>query len=347
MSKKFSVIVPVYNTESYLERCIDSILNQTYDNFELILVDDGSKDSCAGICDRYADADSRIRVIHKENGGISSARNSGLDIMSGDYVCFIDSDDFVEKELLMKTSYRLDAGYDICSFCARRVDENNNYLYDLRFNEMIKAIDFNKEVRHRIICRDFLSYKAGWEACFEVFNAKLIQTNNLRFDENLAYGEDLSFTVKCLQYADKWIKIPDNLYNYTMRNESLSLKIKGENMLNKIGEVYQSILEEMKLKDTPDTNVYKDIYYLCMINYCISTNFKHMDLKETRELINRTEIIKKGIISFDLLSKSKKNIQNIFGKEQGFNCWNTAKFYKDGNYFNYRLRRKLHRYKPV
>lgn len=330
MSKKFSVIVTIYNTKDYLERCIDSVLSQAYDNFELILVDDGSKDGCADICDRYANKDGRIRVIHKENGGISGARNSGLDIMSGDYVCFIDSDDYVEKELLMKTAYRMDAGYDICSFCARRIDENNNYLYDLRFSEMIKAIDFNKEDRHQIICRDFLSYKAGWEVCFEVINTNLIRTNKLRFDEKLVYGEDLSFTVKCLQYADKWIKIPDILYNYTMRNESLSLKIKEEDLLNKIGEVCKSIQGEIKTHNSNDEKIYESIYYLSMINYCISTNFKAMNLKEAKELINKTEIVKKEMVNFDLISKSRKTLQKIFGKKQGQDFWKMAKSYRNG-----------------
>ena len=96
---KISVIVPIYNVENYIHRCIDSILAQTFTDFELILVDDGSPDNCGKICDEYAKKDSRINVIHKENGGLSSARNAGLDIASGDYIVFVDSDDYVEKEI--------------------------------------------------------------------------------------------------------------------------------------------------------------------------------------------------------------------------------------------------------
>ena len=94
-----SVIVPVYNTEKYLGRCVDSIINQTYTNLEIILVDDGSPDNSPAICDEYAKKDQRIKVIHKENGGLSSARNAGLDIAKGDFISFIDSDDWVEKDL--------------------------------------------------------------------------------------------------------------------------------------------------------------------------------------------------------------------------------------------------------
>ena len=97
---KISVIVPVYNTEKYLHRCIDSILAQTFTDFELLLIDDGSKDNSGAICDEYAAKDSRVRVFHKENGGVSSARNLGLDNVRGEWVTFVDSDDWVEKEYI-------------------------------------------------------------------------------------------------------------------------------------------------------------------------------------------------------------------------------------------------------
>ena len=96
---KISVIVPVYNVEKYLRKCIESILNQTFREFELILVDDGSTDSSGKICDEYALKDSRIKVIHKENGGASSARNAGLDVAKGEYIGFVDSDDWIEMDM--------------------------------------------------------------------------------------------------------------------------------------------------------------------------------------------------------------------------------------------------------
>ena len=91
-----SVIVPVYKVEDYLDKCVESIVKQTYKNLEIILVDDGSPDNCPSMCDSWAQKDSRIKVIHKENGGVSSARNSALDTAAGDYICFVDSDDFIE-----------------------------------------------------------------------------------------------------------------------------------------------------------------------------------------------------------------------------------------------------------
>ena len=99
MSDKISVIVPVYNVENYLRRCVDSIINQTYKNLEIILVDDGSPDNCPVICDEYAQKDSRIKVIHKENGGLSSARNCGMDMATGEYIGFVDGDDWIESDM--------------------------------------------------------------------------------------------------------------------------------------------------------------------------------------------------------------------------------------------------------
>lgn len=100
-----SVIVPIYNVERYLEKCVNSILNQSYADLEIILVDDGSHDKCPDICDEYAKHDSRIKVIHRANGGLSDARNAGLDIAKGEYISFIDSDDYIDPLMFEKMSY--------------------------------------------------------------------------------------------------------------------------------------------------------------------------------------------------------------------------------------------------
>ena len=101
-NQTFSIIVPVYNVEQYLENCINSVLNQSYRNFQLILVDDGSKDSSGEICDRFAQKDSRVKVMHKQNAGVSGARNTGIEIATGQFICFIDSDDWIESDYLQK-----------------------------------------------------------------------------------------------------------------------------------------------------------------------------------------------------------------------------------------------------
>ena len=130
-----SVIVPVYKVEKYLHRCVDSILVQTYTNLEIILVDDGSPDRCGAICDEYAAKDSRIRVIHQENGGLSAARNAGLDVCSGEYIAFVDSDDWLDPEMyaVMMAQVR-EYGCDVvmCDCVKEFPDRPRLYTHDIR-----------------------------------------------------------------------------------------------------------------------------------------------------------------------------------------------------------------------
>ncbi len=129
LEPKISIIVPIYNVEKYLEKCIQSILNQTFNDFELILVDDGSPDGCADICDKYQAVDTRVQVIHKKNGGLSDARNAGLELARGDYIGFVDSDDFIAEnmyELLYENIQNSHADIAICNYT--RVDEQDNLI---------------------------------------------------------------------------------------------------------------------------------------------------------------------------------------------------------------------------
>ena len=134
MHRKISVIIPVYKVEKYLKRCVESVVNQTYKNIEIILVNDGSPDKCGEICDKYARIDSRIKVIHKENGGLSSARNAGLDIASGDYIMFVDSDDWISEVSLEKLYDYIEADYDIINFKFSFVKENSKELIETHNN---------------------------------------------------------------------------------------------------------------------------------------------------------------------------------------------------------------------
>lgn len=133
-----SIIIPIYNVEKYLKRCVDSVLNQTYSNLEIILVDDGSKDSCSDICDLYSKKDSRIKVIHKINGGLSDARNKGIEIARGSYLGFVDSDDFIHPkmyEILYKNMVKTEADMSICSF--KKV--YNGEMDDFRTNNIFSC----------------------------------------------------------------------------------------------------------------------------------------------------------------------------------------------------------------
>lgn len=193
-SPKISIIVPVYNTEQYLCRCIDSVMAQTYTDFELLIIDDGSTDSSGTICDEYAAQDTRVRVFHKENGGVSSARNVGLDNARGEWITFVDSDDYIEENFLKSFEGNLDADLVVG-------------------NTVLITFPTGKRTKHHCIpfgCymdlgHFFSSYLS--ESILRVPWGKLYRTrrlSDLRFNESVQIGEDMLFN---LQYFQKLLTI--------------------------------------------------------------------------------------------------------------------------------------------
>lgn len=213
-----SVVVPVYNVEKYLNRCVESIVNQTYKNLEIILVDDGSTDSSPAICDEWAQKDNRIKVIHKKNGGLSSARNAGIKALTGKYVCFIDSDDYIEIntfELMLKSITKDD--YDVCICSANLVDKD----YNIISKENYKSSTFSGEE----VMKAFLTGKVfeSISACDKLYKVSVIRNNNITFNEEEKWGEDFPFNYLYFKKVDKLISIDDRLYNYlTKRNGSIT-----------------------------------------------------------------------------------------------------------------------------
>ena len=190
---KISIIVPVYNAEKYIETCIESTLGQTFADFELILIDDGSVDQSPGMCDEYAQKDARIKVIHQVNAGVSAARNSGLDAAEGEYVAFIDSDDWVDKSFLQKcldTLYSTNGDLCITGF----------YFY----NETV--VDIRKATEHSLVRTNSISapqVQELMEKCL-ISNiwAKLYRRSiigDMRFDTSVNFGEDLRFCFEILK----------------------------------------------------------------------------------------------------------------------------------------------------
>ncbi len=210
---KVSAIVPVYNVEKYLNRCVDSILNQTFTDFELILVDDGSPDNSGKICDEYAEKDSRVKVIHKENGGVSVARNLGIETSVGEYITFIDSDDWIEAQMFEQL-YNAAENCDIifCGFSS--IGFRNTIVYDL---EDIKA-------DNRALA-DLYVNSSKIKPCFptvwaKFYRAEIIKSNNLFFDSDIPSGEDTIFNIIACRYCQKAAFVEASLYNYERRNVS-------------------------------------------------------------------------------------------------------------------------------
>lgn len=175
-----SVIIPAYNAARTIRRCIQSVLDQTYTEWEMIIVDDGSKDNTLDICQSYDD--SRIRVLHKENGGVSSARNHGLKFAQGDYIAFIDSDDFIEADYLEHLSQGLDYDIVISGFCYENTPESSSFHLKLANREAV-----GRELS-KLINADQLCYPWG-----RLFKRSIIETYHIRFDEAMRFAEDNVF----------------------------------------------------------------------------------------------------------------------------------------------------------
>lgn len=208
-----SVIVPVYNVEPYLKECLDSIINQTYKNLEIILIDDGSLDNCGKICDEYAKKDNRIKVIHKENGGLSSARNAGLDIAEGEYISFIDSDDYVAENFI-ETLYKLcvenDCDISECDFL--------KFENDVVIQEKITEIQCytSNEVQHKIYSEEYVKTIVVWNKLYKKYLYE-----NMRFPLG-KINEDEFITYKVLYNCKSNIAVTnEQLYYYRYNAQSI------------------------------------------------------------------------------------------------------------------------------
>lgn len=297
----FSVVIPVYNTQKYLMRCVNSVLRQCYPLFEIILVDDGSTDGSGTICDAYGKKYSCCRVIHQENRGLSAARNSGIRAAEGEYICFVDSDDYIEKTLLTRTAVEMKKGVDLCSFAVRRVDEDENYLYEMRFNNCIGTGELTSESRESFVLNHFFSYELGWEACFQIYRSDLIKNQNLYFDETLKFGEDKLFNFCYWQYVAKWTKIPDVLYNYTLRLGSLSEGKSELELVNRGNEEFVYISRYIERERGY-------LYYAGIVNYYYHLIQKKYSWEEIIEAINLTRLQKQQWEQIQILVRKKKEI---------------------------------------
>lgn len=223
---KVSIIVPIYNVEKYLHRCVDSIINQSYKDLEIILVDDESPDKCPEMCDEYAKQDSRVKVIHKKNGGLGYARNSGLEIATGEYVAFIDSDDYVEPDMVEKlyadcVENNLDA-----IFADFYVDGNENFKKNPTFDKFYDSPSLMEEIR-----LDMVGAEPNNPSCSKIqysvwrglYSLSIIKKNNIVFPSEREFiSEDIVFNLNFLFYSYKVKTISGKFYHYCFNNTSLT-----------------------------------------------------------------------------------------------------------------------------
>lgn len=202
-----SIIVPVYNTEKYLHRCVDSILAQTYTDFELLLIDDGSSDNSGHICDEYALKDIRVRVYHQDNGGVSCARNLGLDNAKGDWITFIDSDDWIENEYLFR--FRAETDLSLQGY------SSNDHI--AKYRDTIVGNNPGAEYLYR---------KYVFGPYCKLFRKDIIRDKEIRFDSNISCGEDILFLMEYMVHAKNMDVSSYVGYHYDRHDDSLSSSIK-------------------------------------------------------------------------------------------------------------------------
>ncbi|MEH7025294.1 glycosyltransferase family 2 protein [Bacillus wiedmannii] len=247
MNPKISIIVPVYKVEQYIHKCIDSILKQTFKEFELILIDDGSPDSCGEICDGYATQDSRIKVIHKENGGLSSARNAGLEIAQGDYIGFVDSDDWIEVdmyELLYSMCVEQECDIAICSS-------------EIHYNDKTVISSSQPFVIHdrysamRAMLEGDLYDEVVWT---KLFKRQLLE--GIKFPVGMSY-EDTAFTYKVIHKCNKVCFIGEPKYHYIKRDNSMMDQAVKEIKIDSV-LIYDEMCKFME-------RYYKELYNLVIL----------------------------------------------------------------------------------
>lgn len=242
MTPFFSIITPVYNAEKYIGKCIESVLSQTLPDFELLLVDDGSPDNSGRICDEYAAKDTRIKVFHKDNGGVSSARNYGLDKANGKYIFFLDSDDFIDEEALRICKDEITThNLDIFQFSIRRSGIDGNETNNLQIRRNTTAVLSPEEY---VASGQFLVCAGG--GCI---SKEIIGQNHIRFYEDIKLAEDQLFIITAITHSRR-LKFSDQaLYIYLDNPTSATHRTKTDDIIKSLKR-FKEFISEYPLSNT-------------------------------------------------------------------------------------------------
>ena len=321
-SDLISIIVPVYNSELYINRCLDSLLKQTYKNIEIIIVDDGSKDNSLQLIKGYANKDSRIKVYTQSNQGPSVARNTGLDNATGKYIMFVDADDFIDKNMVANMVEVIKDDTNTLVLCdnseiwANEIEERKLFDTDKNY---IKKVDVIKAIA---------SGKAGL-VCGKLFNKNIIKEHNIKFDKEIKMCEDQIFFLNISRYCDDFIYIPKSLYFYDRRNEnSITIKYKEKVIDNQI-YVINIIKEILKTSDieSDDINYIINNRYIDAIDYCVTNEvldtkiYNIMDkISNVNDIIQKTNI-KKAVEKISHLNRRENIIIKLCENESYINMF--------------------------
>ena len=303
-----TIVVPMYNVEKYIEKCLDSLINQTYKNIEILVINDGSKDNSLIIAERKAKEDNRIKIISQLNQGLSAARNTGMDNAKGQYICFVDSDDFVHPDyvkLLLECIVKNNADISVCDFLY--IDEKGNTW---KRKDKENKIYNNIEALKDIFCKEQNTEVMTWNKLYKI---ELFKDNNIYFPVG-KYHEDNFTTYKLYYYSKKVAMISDELYYYLQRNNS----IMGQKFNSKRLDIFEGIEEakaffrEKRVDLKNEIEAYEINIKIFILNEMIKNGFKGKEKKELIDAIkrNRKLYLKNKYIS----KKIRVGIYLLYGK---------------------------------
>ncbi len=310
--QKISIIIPVYKVEKYLSKCLDSIINQTYKNLEIILIDDGSPDECPKICDDYAKKDDRIKVLHLKNGGVSNARNKGLEVASGDFVTFVDSDDHICEtmyEKLLSKQQETDADLVFARFkyedeiTGEIINVNETSMKD--FCETRDIVYFynhttnNTKVGDNIVINNNVMCNI-WRCLF-----KKTAISNVRFTKGITFMEDVVFLSDILKNKDKKLAFVDEyLYYYLIRSTS-AVRNRAKNVVEN-SKNYLAAMHKI-LKGSDFEKYLPALEYFCY-GECVLAKYTqniNLDLKEVKSWASKKNFIENKKITYGKKQKIK------------------------------------------
>ena len=284
----FSVIVPIYKIEKYLCRCIDSVLAQSFGDYELILVDDGSPDQCPAICDRYAQTDARIRVIHKENGGLVSARQAGISIAEGDYVFHLDGDDAICEDALESAAQIIREMHpDMVSFSYRRCinGEPGEIVHDLVPEGLYRKADIEEKIYPNLLSDENMKslFYFVWG---KAIKRELAAKHQMKVNRAISLGEDLSCSVPCYLEAESVYMSRKVIYLYTIRSDSLTTDFKTSQITQIVDTIIGLRALEMKTPPDFEEQIARYSFFMCFAILASAAEGGHFkSLGEIKRLI--------------------------------------------------------------
>lgn len=273
MKNIVSIIIPVYNSEKYLRECLNSVISQTWKNIEIVLVDDGSIDQSASICDKYACKDNRIKVIHKENGGVSSARNQGIEVCTGDYILFVDSDDFLAENYVESFFKYGDINSKIVIEGCTVHETNKTRFYRIKEKQYSKA-DFSKAISDNELFKHGSPYG-------KLYISSIIKENHIRFIENIHNYEDLLFFLEYIGHIE-FIKLSSEVgYHYNVFNGVLHSRINNFESELLLFDKYVNLTKRYWYVNGIETNTKKYLWPLmirCIKAMCLFSKLSRTNL---------------------------------------------------------------------